>query len=681
MRNHNNLEDIKNIELKTDKQAYKDLLANRNNKGTAALFTARLLLDSGARKTMLMRDGYRSLSTSDLLETFAFKPLSDDFHGHSTKEFMPIMLPKVKQIYQELTAQNIHFSGALKANLHSLSKLLNLSKVEESLLGIISLNSTNKQLESITEALGDISRDELFGYLAIMLKEPKAQISAALHRDGNLISSGLFKIRTDNDEIFNKIYLLDGFADLINSENEDPLQLLSKYFFLSEPAKIQVANFPHLQAETQNVLDYLSQQMRKSAQGQKQQTTGINILVYGEPGTGKTQWIKALAKKLATPLYEISSENPDGDAVKPEYRVEMFKLAQHTLKNQAKSLIMFDEIEDIFPSSFMGFLGMGRKSTSKAWLNNLLENNPVPSFWITNSVEQIDPAYLRRFDLVVEMSVPPTKVRREILGGILAKLPLEESWIDELAKESKLVPALVERAAKVTKAMMPRSKNSEKLQEKLLSLINASLQVQGKPEIALTKAGSKLDYSLQFINTSANLEKLVGGLNQRKQGRILLYGLPGTGKTAFGHHLAEKLEKPLIIKRASDLLSPYVGVAEQNMARAFREAKQENAILQIDEADSFLQTRENAQRSWEVSQVNEMLTQMEAFDGIFIASTNLMDNLDSAAMRRFDVKLEFKPLAPNQAWLLDEKREQISANLYRLLKIKAEDLCQEQKIP
>lgn len=57
-------------------------------------------------------------------------------------------------------------------------------------------------------------------------------------------------------------------------------------------------------------------------------------------------------------------------------------------------------------------------------------------------------------------------------------------------------------------------------------------------------------------------------------------------------------------------------------------------------------------RSWEVTQVNEMLTQMEAFEGVFIASTNLVKNLDAAAMRRFDVKMEFKPLKPDQAWWL-----------------------------
>ena len=71
-------------------------------------------------------------------------------------------------------------------------------------------------------------------------------------------------------------------------------------------------------------------------------------------------------------------------------------------------------------------------------------------------------------------------------------------------------------------------------------------------------------------------------------------------------------------------------------------------ILVIDEADSFLRDRTGATRSWEVTQVNELLTQMEAFDGLFIASTNLIETLDAAALRRFDFKLKFDYLRAEQ---------------------------------
>ena len=108
----------------------------------------------------------------------------------------------------------------------------------------------------------------------------------------------------------------------------------------------------------------------------------------------------------------------------------------------------------------------------------------------------------------------------------------------------------------------------------------------------------------------------------------------------------------MLLKRASDLLDMYVGGTERNIAEAFAQAEQDKAILMIDEIDSFLQDRRNARQSWEVSHVNEMLTQMESFPGIFIASTNLMDGLDQASLRRFDLKARFGYLSREQAWQL-----------------------------
>ena len=108
------------------------------------------------------------------------------------------------------------------------------------------------------------------------------------------------------------------------------------------------------------------------------------------------------------------------------------------------------------------------------------------------------------------------------------------------------------------------------------------------------------------------------------------------------------MEVPLLVKRASDLISPYIGETEQSFARAFREAERDGALLLIDEVDSFLRDRRGAHRSWEVSHVNEMLTQIESFSGTFIATTNLMEGLDQAALRRFDLKVKFDFLRHDQ---------------------------------
>ena len=123
-------------------------------------------------------------------------------------------------------------------------------------------------------------------------------------------------------------------------------------------------------------------------------------------------------------------------------------------------------------------------------------------------------------------------------------------------------------------------------------------------------------YDLSILNCGADLEELANGIEKSKSARICLYGPAGTGKSAFGKYIAKKLNKKLIIKKGSDLLSMFVGGTEENIAQAFREAKNQKAVLVFDEVDSFLADRTTAKVNWEITQVNEMLTQMEEFEGI-----------------------------------------------------------------
>ena len=108
---------------------------------------------------------------------------------------------------------------------------------------------------------------------------------------------------------------------------------------------------------------------------------------------------------------------------------------------------------------------------------------------------------------------------------------------------------------------------------------------------------------------------------------------------------------PVLQKRASDLLDCYVGGTEHNIARAFAEARDAQAFLVFDEADSLLLERAGAVRSWEVSQVNEMLTWMEQHPLPFACTTNLAERLDRASLRRFLIKARFDWLTPAQVRL------------------------------
>ena len=204
--------------------------------------------------------------------------------------------------------------------------------------------------------------------------------------------------------------------------------------------------------------------------------------------------------------------------------------------------------------------------------------------------------------------------------------------------------------AKVVNSIADSSTDKDKAFE---SILNNTLKAQGYPKIQdkIEEILPKL-YDPSYINTDTDLKELAKGIKKHPNARICLYGVPGTGKSAFGKWIAQYTDKPFVLKKGSDLISMWVGGTEKNIANAFKEAKEEGAVLVFDEVDSFLQDRRGAKNSWEVTQVNEMLVQMENFNGIFIATTNLMSGLDQASLRRFDMKLEFGYLKPKQAWKL-----------------------------
>jgi hypothetical protein len=129
---------------------------------------------------------------------------------------------------------------------------------------------------------------------------------------------------------------------------------------------------------------------------------------------------------------------------------------------------------------------------------------------------------------------------------------------------------------------------------------------------------------------------------------LLLSGPPGTGKTALAHHFARALDRPLLVRRASDLLSKWVGDTEKAIAEAFEEARRRDGVLLFDEADSLLFDRRQARASWEVGQVNELLTWLDRHPLPVVAATNHPDQLDPASLRRFVFKLKLHPLGPER---------------------------------
>ncbi|MEJ7136884.1 AAA family ATPase [Amphibiibacter pelophylacis] len=566
-----------------------------------------------------------------------------DWVDSETRKFNPPAIRaelRRKRQRLEKQADTLKLPELLSRNLTKLAELVNLSATELQILGFVICLHGNSALRTAATLLYDLTTPKCVQALSAILRVESSGIRKALSGQSALVGAGLITLAPENDTLDDKLNILSPhFVDQMLHFDIEPDRLLAGMLVAADDSHLTLTDYEHIQTDLDILLPHLRQALQSNQRG-------VNILIHGDPGTGKTQLVRVIAAQLEHSLYEVASEDSEGDPISGSKRLSAFRLAQRFFARQ-RALIVFDEIEDVFSDE----QSLGAKSTAqrhKAWLNRMLESNPAPSFWISNDISSMDPAFIRRFDLSLKLTPPPRKQRERILQQTCQGL-LDAEAIRRLSLAEHLAPAVVARAAAVVQPIQAEI-GVDKTVATLERLINNTLIAQGnKPLAQPDRSNLPQVYDPAFIHADADLAGIADTLKTRPVARLCLYGPPGTGKTAYGRWLAQQLDRPLHVKRASDLLSMYVGEAEKNIARAFRSAQRDDAVLMIDEVDTFLQDRRGAQRSWEVSQVNEMLTQIEAYSGVLVVSTNLMDQLDPAAMRRFDLKVRFDYLRSEQA--------------------------------
>ena len=507
----------------------------------------------------------------------------------------------------------------LEKNLRLLQNTLNLDYTQIAVVELVAIASEISYFKDFlyeARRRADNARENIL-LISKMLELNQNEVRLATGSNSILIKANIL---CGNRELS---FYDDDFGEMLFDERSDKNQIESRFVIPCDKSTLTRENYAHIK-EFDMLQKYLSL-------GKMQKKKGVNVLLYGIPGTGKTELAKLLAQNINVNLYKVRSQDSDGEPQDGMRRFGSYLLAQRFL-DSSKDLLLYDEAEDVLNRD-------GNRFKNKAFFNETLENNPLPTIWITNNIRAVDNAAVRRFDFVIEMGVPKKGVRKAILEKICGE-KLNKKTRKLIQQSPNLAPALIARANEVSSVI------GGDFSKNFLMLLNNTLKAQGYSTIKKDKSKDTLpkSYSTDFINADCDISRIASGLDANPNARICLYGLSGTGKSAFAQFIAKSLKRPCIIKAVSDLESKWVGETEKNIARAFKEAKDKKAVLVFDEVDSFLCDRSLAVRGFEATKVNEMLLQMEKFNGIFVATTNLMDNIDKAALRRFDLKVEFKAL-------------------------------------
>ena len=564
----------------------------------------------------------------------------DTEHGMSARRWR--VLQQALRDEHEATRKARHDRTAQR--LRRLGRAMCLTRTDIDILELLLRYQTQPVIEAMVDHVFGVPRrlpitplNVRGAALTSFLGVSARTIHGRLREDAPLVQSGLVSVECDGD--VNVVSRLRRLAVAPGGAGLDVNRLLID---AASPSELEWSDFDHVAQDRDHVESLLQGALERGA-------TGVNVLLYGPPGTGKTEFCKVLAERLGVTLYGVGESADNGEEPSRHQRLQELRLSQRLLARERRALVLFDEMEDLLSEPFADFAFFGRPSGarlrdggSKVFMHRLLEQAPSPTLWTMNDARRVSPAILRRMMFALELRPPTVRIRAGIWARQLDRHGIEVQPEEalSLAAEFDATPGV---AAGATAAGRLAGGDIDAVRRGVRSLSRV-LSCARPPQ----RTPARFDPGL--IQSNADPAALADRLASSGDGRfsLCLQGPPGTGKSAYVRYLAERLDRDVMQKRASDLVSMWVGETEQRIAAAFAEARDTGAFLVFDEADSLLADRRFAHRTWEVSQVNEMLTWMESHPLPFACTTNCGEILDPATLRRFVFKLTLGYLAPDQ---------------------------------
>lgn len=426
-----------------------------------------------------------------------------------------------------------------------------------------------------------------------------AKIRALLDAGSTFIKSGIINVSQVQEEGGFRYFpeLEDDIIDFLTLAKDADTGLVDMLIGKPLDAKLNIDDFSYLADDIALIAGVI-----KSAKEKKR--TGVNIMLYGPAGSGKTELAKAIVSHLGMTLYGIGEDLVEnGESSTPDatskQRVSKLFQAHSFLADSSDAVLLFDEVEDLLIKG--NDADKKAEPPSKIIVNRLLENNPVPTIWAGNDPDKFHDSMRQRFSFSLYVDYPPMEMRRNIWARQLSMN--EETMSDQdltyLARHyrapGRMIANAVQKSADIGSLKVATIENF---------LRASSHLTNGDIESIESGAGLSDKFDISLVNYDDARQNEIGALagagSRVSPYAILMSGPVGGGLRSFGRYMAEKAVLNQLEVDVRALIAPHPMMsAEVRIRQAFDVARNQKQLLVFSHLDALAEQPDNsAANNW-----------------------------------------------------------------------------------
>ena len=473
----------------------------------------------------------------------------------------------------------------LLQNMDEMARALELDIIARATLELLCLRFLDMGCSTFLQGIVSDDQGQLIAAMPALFNRPEArnEVSRIFDVSSPLVKYGFMSSRGSTNGRARIPNLEDSLVAKMSTPGLTGDEVIGRILGTSVTPTLELGDFGHLGQK----LDFIVRRLKAAIKNHEQ---GVNILIYGEPGVGKTEMAGALSKRLGVKLYAVGEERERrldfGAAIAGIGQIRLGELnrAQGLLRKSSESLLMFDEFEDLLIKG--GDSDKVADTSNKVQLNRTLENNEIPTIWLGNKPWKLETAVKQRFTYSLFMDTPPTLVRERIWQRRceMSKVRLDTAETLRLARTYAAPPRMIAQAVATVAAT---GKGSD-----LEASLDASIMVGSGHEQVKLRSPVPAQFSPRLLTDKVvqgrSLSALIKAGLAEHPFRLLVQGLEGSGASTGVRYLAEQINLNPLEVSMEDLRRPGPPPPEERIASTFSFAASHNRFLIVNDVEHLL---------------------------------------------------------------------------------------------